>query len=76
MTIADVMLHVNETLDMQYRARLADDLRLCEGVVGVSFSPKASHLMTVLYDCDRLQGLDLLQQVRGQGLHGQVVGML
>ena len=74
MFINDVVLHVDESLDLQARHDLEDQMRSMVGVIAPRFNGRKTHLMIVAYDPDRLCTLDLLNEVQRQGYHAQHCG--
>jgi len=72
--IADVMIHIDETLPEVGMCGIAD--RLCEHphVVSGCLSPSAHHLILVRYDADAMRASELVQQVRNCGMHAELVG--
>ena len=74
MSINDVVIHVDETLDDQARHTLEDQMREVDGVIAPRFNDRKIHLMIVAYDPDRISTMTLLDMVRGQGYHAQHCG--
>ncbi len=71
---ADVLVHVNETLD-------ADSLRLLEGeisgnigVMAVGHHPRHPHLLKVDFDAEIVRPAEFLRPIHRRGLHAQLVG--
>ena len=76
MTINDVVLHVDETLDARARHHLEDQMRHIEGVISPGFNDRTPHLMVVAYNSDRVHAAQLLDAVTHQGYHAQYCGMI
>ncbi|HQT30919.1 MAG TPA: hypothetical protein PLE48_06760 [Thiobacillus sp.] len=76
MTISDVVLHVDETLDARARHNLEDQMRSIEGVISPGFNERTPHLMVVAYNPDRVRAVQLLDAVTHQGYHAQYCGMI
>lgn len=74
--LADVTIHVDESLDQAARAKLVDDLRSQEGVVSVQPSEKAPHLLIVRYDSGHATSQKILKVVLGEKLHAELIGGL
>jgi hypothetical protein len=74
MSINDVVIHVNETLDAQARHALEDQMREIDGVIAPRFNDRKIHLMIVAYDPEQTSTLMLLDAVRGRGYHAQHCG--
>ena len=72
--VADVTLHVDETLGKDARAKLEKDLRSLDGVTDVRSSAKAPHLLVVRYEADHVKSKDILKVVLGDRLHAELIG--
>jgi hypothetical protein len=72
--IANVMVHVNESLDEEALHALEDDIRRDQGVVSVGHNPHRPHLLMVAYDSEAAPTSNLLHPFRQRGLHAQLVG--
>lgn len=75
MEMADVTIHIDETVDHQRRTQIADTVRVHRGVASVCYHDEKPHLMIVEYDPDRVMSQDLLQIVLGQGVHAELIGL-
>lgn len=73
-SVADVTIHVDETLDQALRAKLENDLRSQDGVVSVQSSEKAPHLLIVKYDTAHASSKNVLKAVLGEHLHAELIG--
>jgi hypothetical protein len=73
--IANVMVHVNESLDERELSRLEDDIREDWGVVAVGHNPKRPHLLLVAYDSGIARSSTFMHQFPEHGLHAQLVGL-
>lgn len=71
---ANVLIHVDEALETSQFDALQGALGGVEGVSEVQPSTK-SHLVRVAYDPLAIQARAILDQVRQQGLHAQVIGL-
>jgi hypothetical protein len=74
MSINDVVIHVNETLDVQAQHDLEDRVREIDGVIAPRFNERRPHLMIVAYDPEHISTMTLLDAVRSQGYHAQHCG--
>ncbi len=72
----DIVIHINEKMDDHYRERFSSDVSQCEGVISVNLQDNRPHLMIVAYDPVETGSLDVLSNVRNQGVHAQLVGWL
>lgn len=74
-TLADVLVHVNENMDEARLRGIEQDMRNDAGVISVGHRTGQSHLLMVVYDSGVTQAASLLQPLRAQGLHAQVIGL-
>jgi hypothetical protein len=75
MQMADVIIHVDESIDHDRRVKIADLVRAHVGVTDVAHHDEKPHLMIVKYDPQRVTAHALLDLVRGQGVHAELVGL-
>jgi hypothetical protein len=73
--LADITLHVDETLDSDGRAQLEEAFRAREGVVSVHIDPKRPHLFLIEYNPEQVNSQDLLAITHYQGLHAELIGL-
>ena len=74
--MSDVMLHINETLDIDEQHALKEKMRDQTGVVGLGYHDSRPHLMIVEYNRDATTSKDLLHAVHEHGLNAKLVCML
>lgn len=74
MSINDVVIHINETLDAQARRELEDRIREIDGVIAPRFNDRRPHLMIVAYDPDHTRTKEFIDVVQSQGYHAQHCG--
>ena len=75
MDMADVVIHINESVDHDVRTGIADAIRARAGVMGVAHHDEKPHLLLVEYDPETVHAKDLLQVALDQGVHAQLVGL-
>ncbi len=73
--LVDVTLHIDEKLDHAKLQALADKIREQDCVVSVVFHDEKPHLMIVQYNPDKAKSADILQHVRNQGIHAELIGL-
>ena len=73
--LADVTLHIDQTLQGEELEKLESEYRLREGVVSVRINPDRPHLLLVEYNPKILQARDLLDILHYQGLEGELIGL-
>jgi len=74
MSISDVMIHINESLSVEARSSLEDEMRTIDGVVSPRFSPNKEHLMIVAFDPAKTTSMALLEKTRLAGYTAQLIG--
>ena len=74
MDMADVVIHINESVDHDKRVAIADLVRAHKGVMAVSHHDDKPHLMIVEFDPAQVHAKELLQVTLDQGVHAQLVG--
>jgi hypothetical protein len=72
---ADVMVHLNETMDEAGLSQLEEEMRGTSGVMAISHDGRHPHLLKVEYDAEILRPTELLRPIQQRGLHAQLVGM-
>jgi len=73
--LADVTIHVDENLEVAKRAEIEQKLRAIDGVVSVHNPDEKPHLAVVEYDPNKVKSTALLDAVKGEGVHAQLVGL-
>ena len=73
-SIADVLVHIDELLSKEERTRLEEEIRKNECVVCASVPAGKMHLMLVLYNPECTTAKDILDKVKQQGVHAELVG--
>ena len=69
------MIHIDETLSTERRGEVEGLLRGVEGVVSVHNPNDRTHLAVVAYRPDMTNAQALLELVRGEGVHAELVGL-
>lgn len=72
--IADVTIHIDETLDHEHLEGLSGKMHEMEGVISVGVQDKRPHLMIVGFDPHVIQSRHILEGVIDQGLHAELIG--
>ena len=73
--MVDVTIHIDETLDHDTRATLVEKVRNHEGVISVGHHDEKPHLMMIEYNTDQTNSKNLLELVKSDGLHAELVGL-
>lgn len=74
-SIADVLIHIDEALSKEALAKLEDVVRTDECVISASVPAGKMHLMLVAYNPECTNGKKILLKVKDQGVHAELVGM-
>jgi hypothetical protein len=72
---ADILVHMDEDLSAEQRARIEDDLRAIDGVVSVHNPDDRPHLAVVEYVPDKTSSDEILQTVTRPGVRAELVGL-
>jgi hypothetical protein len=73
--LVDVTVHVDENLDKPGRDRVESALRTIDGVVSVHNPDNRPHLYVVEYNPEKTSSHTILESVRGQNVHAELVGL-
>ncbi len=75
MDLADVTVHIDETLAQVGLDGIENALRRLDGVVSVGRRADKRHLMVVKFNPDKLKAVDIVQCVRNEGVHAELIGL-
>jgi hypothetical protein len=73
--LADVTVHIDQTLAKDKRAEIESKLRAIDGVVSVHNPDDRPHLTVVEYNPDKTSGSHILQAVERHGVHAELIGL-
>ena len=73
--VADVVLHIDETLPPDQVKTLEKHLHRMGGVLSASNQDDKPNLILVKYDPGKVQSHDILVKVQSEGIHAQLIGM-
>jgi hypothetical protein len=73
--LADVTIHVDENLQPDVRAAIEAKLRALDGVVSVHNSDNTPHLVVVEYNPKVLKSSALLDAVKRENVHAELIGL-
>ena len=71
---ADVMFHIDETLDDRHINEVEHDMAIHRGVRTACVNCSNPHLMLVDYDPMEVKAKTLLGSITSRGLHAEIVG--
>lgn len=73
--LADVTLHIDETLEQAKRNEIEQELRAINGVVSVSNPDSRPHLAIVEYNPEQTDSQAILASVTRQNVHAELIGL-
>jgi hypothetical protein len=73
--LADVTIHVDENLGPEQRAGVESKLRAIDGVVSVHNADRTPHLVVVEYNPQKVQSSALLDAVKSEEVHAELIGL-
>jgi hypothetical protein len=73
--LADVIVHIDQTLESDRRSRIEDELRAIDGVVSVHNPDDKPHLAIVEYNPEKTNSAAILRTVTTQGVHAELIGL-
>lgn len=73
--MADVMIHIDETLSAEALRRIEASVREDACVVSAGVPAGNPHMMLVAYNPDGISATDILARVKRNGVHAELVGM-
>lgn len=73
--VADVLIHVDETLDREALERLEAVVRENDCVTSADVPQNREHMMLVTYNAKCVSAQEILGLVTAQGVHAELVGM-
>ena len=73
--LADVVVHIDQTLERERRSEIEEQLRAIDGVVSVHNPDDRPHLAIIEYNPDRTSSGVILNTVTVQGVHAELVGL-
>jgi len=73
--LADVTVHIDETLDSGRRAAIEEKLRAVDGIVSVHNPDNKPHLAVVQFVPDKVSSGAILQMIKGEGVNAELIGL-
>jgi DNA-directed RNA polymerase subunit L len=73
--MADVTIHIDETLDHTHLEKLRETMLAEAGVMAAVYHDEKPHLMIVEYDPVKNSSGNLLKVVETQGVHAELIGL-
>lgn len=73
--VADVVVHIDETLPLDQLKTLEDHIHKMGGVVSACNRDDQPHLISVTYDPEQVKSRDILAKIMSEGVHAELVGL-
>ncbi len=73
--LADVIVHVDETLPRDQLKTLENHIHEMGGVVSACNRDDQPHLIAVVYNPEKVNSHDILEKVQTEGLHAELIGL-
>jgi hypothetical protein len=73
--LADVIVHIDQTLERERRSQIEEELRAIDGVVSVHNPDDKPHLSIVEYNPAKTNSSAILNTVTVQGVHAELIGL-
>jgi copper chaperone CopZ len=74
-TLADVLVHVDQTLDHERLAALTGAIAALKGVASAEGHDAKPHLVIVSYDPAQVNSQDILAAVKARGVSAELIGL-
>ena len=73
--LADVVVHVDETLRHDRLKTIESHIHEMGGVVSACNQDDQPHLICVVYNPEKVGSYDILEKVQTEGVHAELVGL-
>ena len=73
--LADVLVHVDQTLAHDRLATLTSAIAALNGVATAEGHDAKPHLVIVTYDSEKVNSQDILAAVKAQGVNAELIGL-
>jgi hypothetical protein len=73
--LADVIVHIDENLPKEQRGKIEEKLRAMDGIVSVHNPDDRPHLSVIEFNPDVSSSGAILEMVKSQGVHAELVGL-
>lgn len=74
LTMTNLVVHIDETLDAARRDALLATVRGGNGVIAVGYHNEIPHLMIVVFNRKEMTSADVLNLVKSSGVHAELTG--
>jgi sensor histidine kinase regulating citrate/malate metabolism len=73
--IADVVVHIDETLPLDELKTIENHIHKIGGVVSACNRDDEPHLISVTYNPEQVKSHDILVKIKSEGVHAELVGL-
>lgn len=73
-SMVDLVIHIDETLDEVRRRSLLTTVREAKGIIAVGYHNETPNLMIVVFDPKDIASADVLNLVKSAGVHAEFTG--
>jgi phage-related protein len=73
--LADVTVHIDQTLEHEQRSQIENVLRAIDGVISVHNPDNRPHLAVIEYNPDKTSSAAILNAVTSQGVSAELIGL-
>ena len=73
--LADVTVHIDQTLEREERSQIENALRAIDGVISVHNPDERPHLAVIEYNPDKTSSAAILSAVTSQGVNAELIGL-
>jgi sensor histidine kinase regulating citrate/malate metabolism len=73
--IADVVVHIDETLPLDELKTIENHIHKIVGVVSACNRDDEPHLISVTYNPEQVKSHDILVKIKSEGVHAELVGL-
>ena len=74
-TLAEVILHIDESTSHDEREKFRDVLLAMDGVMAAGCNDKTPHLMLIEYNPDVINSIEFVNAAKKHGLHAELAGL-
>jgi hypothetical protein len=73
--LADITLHIDETLETERRAAIENAVRAIDGVISFHNPSDRPHLNVIEYNPEKTNSATILSAVTREGVHAELIGL-
>ena len=73
--LAEVTLHIDESITHDEREALRDVLLAMDGVLAAAYHDEKPHLMLIEYNPDAVNSIKFVEAAKKKNLHAELIGL-